>query len=126
METVSKAKLITGWIITGLISALFLFGAVTSFIASPKTVESTAMMGYSAHMLPIFGCIMVLCAVLYLIPRTSVLGAVLFTAYLGGAVATHLRVGDGMAAIPIVFCGFVWLGIYLREPRISAILPLRR
>ncbi len=126
VATVSKGKLITGWVITGLVSALFLFGAVASFLHSPQTIDSTAKMGYDASKLPLFGCIMLLCAAFYLIPSTSVLGAVLFTAYLGGAVATHIRIGDGMVAFPILFCGFVWLGIYLREPRIRAILPLRR
>jgi hypothetical protein len=124
---VSKGKHIAGWIITGLVSALFLFGAVTALHPSAETIAATAQMGYDASAMPIMGVLILICVLLYLIPRTSVLGAVLFTAYLGGAVATHIRLHqNGMAFSPVVVCCFVWLGIYLREPRLHHVLPVRR
>jgi hypothetical protein len=82
-------------------------------------------MGYppSANLLiPILEAI---CAVLYMIPQTSVLGAVLLTGYLGGATASHIRIGEA-PIVPLVVAAFVWLGIYLREPRLRAVLPLRK
>ncbi len=129
METApaSKGKNITGWIITSLVCAMFLFGAIGCFVKSPQNVQGMAKYGYSASSMTILGVLMLLCAVFYLLPRTAVFGAVLMTAWLGGAVATHLRVGENAMALgPVVFAGCVWLGIYLREPRIGHILPLRK
>ncbi len=71
---------------------------------------------------------MLVCTLLYLIPRTPVLGAILLTGYLGGAVATHVRVGEGLFSIlfPIIFGVLIWLGLYLRDDRLRALLPLER
>ena len=71
---------------------------------------------------------MTACTVLYLIPRTSVLGAILLTGYLGGAVATHVRVGGPLFSVifPVIFGVLVWGGLYLREDRLRTLLPLRR
>ena len=71
------------------------------------------------------GILELLCVLVYVVPRTSVLGAVLLTGYLGGAVATHVRSGDSFA-IPLLLGGLAWLGIYLREVRLHALLPSRR
>ncbi len=74
------------------------------------------------------GIVLLVCTLLYLIPRTPVLGAILLTGYLGGAVATHVRVGEGLFSIlfPIIFGVLIWLGLYLRDDRLRALLPLER
>jgi sorbitol-specific phosphotransferase system component IIC len=123
---ISKGSLWVGWILTVLVSLMMAMGAVMAFLKTPQTVQGLAQFGYSARALPIFGALELLCALLFLIPRTSVLGAILMTAYFGGAVATHIRIGDGMFLIPVIIGIVVWLGIYLREPRLSALVPLRR
>jgi hypothetical protein len=71
------------------------------------------------------GAIEICCALLYAIPRTAVLGAVLLTGYLGGAIATHVRVGDPSFVTPLVLGMIAWAGLYLRDPRLRALLPLR-
>jgi hypothetical protein len=81
--------------------------------------------GYPAGVaLPLF-IVELVCVLLYAIPRTAVLGAILLTGYLGGAVATHVRVGEPWF-LPVIFGVLVWLGIYLREPRLRELAPLRR
>ncbi|HEY7512173.1 MAG TPA: DoxX family protein, partial [Vicinamibacteria bacterium] len=93
---------------------------------SPEVVEVFGgKFGYpQTSFLPI-GLLEAACAVLYAIPQTAVLGAVLVTGYLGGAVATHVRVGDAFLS-PVVLGAIAWAGLYLREPRLWPLLPLRR
>ncbi len=74
----------------------------------------------------VIGIIEALCAVLYVIPRTAVVGAILVTGYLGGAVATHTRIGDPSLIGPLIFGVMAWAGLYLREPRLRPLLPLRK
>jgi hypothetical protein len=81
--------------------------------------------GYPAGTLIVLGVVELACALLYVMPRTSVLGAILMTGYLGGAVATHVRVGDAFAA-PLVLGVIAWGGLFLRDERIRALLPLRK
>lgn len=76
-------------------------------------------------MAPVLGVTELLCAVLYAIPQTSVLGAILLTGYMGGAIATHARIGEGF--IPQIIIGvLVWLGLFLRDARLRALIPIRR
>jgi hypothetical protein len=87
-------------------------------------VEEFTRLGYGeGHALPI-GILEIVCTVLYVIPRTSVLGAILLTGYLGGATATHVRIGDPFF-IPIILGVLIWLGLLLRDSRLRALLPLR-
>jgi uncharacterized membrane protein YphA (DoxX/SURF4 family) len=81
--------------------------------------------GYPADLALAIGVIEISCAVIYLIPQTAVLGAVLLTGYLGGAVATHVRVHDNFLGA-VIGGVLVWLGLYLRDPRIRALLPVRQ
>jgi hypothetical protein len=81
--------------------------------------------GYPETLLTPIGIIEVLCVLLYAIPRTSVLGAILLTGYMGGAVATHVRIGD-MFVPPLMIGVFVWLGLFLRDAGIRALLPWRK
>lgn len=122
-----KGQRIAGWIITGLISAMFLMGGVMSFSPPKENVEMfTGKFGYPADLMLPLGIVEMVCTLLFLIPRTSVLGGLLLTGYLGGAVATHVRVhDDAMVAGPLIFGALIWLALYLREPRLRALFPLK-
>jgi hypothetical protein len=103
-----------------------LFSAFLKFRAPPEVVEGfTGKFGYPPQTLTPLGVVELTCAVLYAIPQTAVLGAVLVTGYLGGAVATHVRVSDVWIP-PAVLGVLAWVGLYLREPRLRELLPLRR
>jgi hypothetical protein len=117
---------ITGWVITAVIGAQFVMSAVFKLIQSPMVLEGFGKDKFDIPLkfvVPI-GILEVICLVLYLFPRTAILGSVLLTGYLGGAIMTHLRVNDNFAA-PIIVGVLLWLGIFLREPRLRAIMPLR-
>jgi hypothetical protein len=91
-------------------------------------VEAMAHLGWSLSLLPVLGIVLLVCTALYVIPITSVLGAILLTGYLGGAVATHLRGGDPLFShvlFPTYLGVLLWGGLYLREPRLRALIPLR-
>jgi hypothetical protein len=89
-------------------------------------VESTKQVGFAESTIVPLGLTLLVSTILYLIPRTSVLGAILLTGYLGGAVATHVRLGDGNQWFAVVFGVLAWLGLYLRDARLRALVPLRR
>src|SRR5436190_20290532 len=108
---------------------LMLFvSAIMKFAKPGPVVEGMAKHGYPEGIITGLGVVELACTVLYLIPQTSVLGAILLTGYLGGATATHVRIGEFsqafMGAIP--FGALLWLGLYLREPRLRALIPLRK
>ena len=108
---------------------LFLvFDSVIKFTGLPVVSESMAQLGYPANAALTIGIIEVACLALYLIPQTSVLGAVILTGYLGGAIATHVRVGNPLFShvlFPTYIAAFLWAGLFLREQRLRALLPLR-
>jgi amino acid transporter len=114
----SKAALWTGRILSALPALMLLSGGVFAWIGSPQVVAGTEKMGYPSSLLRVLGSIELICAVLYIIPQTAVLGALLLTAYFGGAVATHVRAQDPMWPVPIVFGLIVWLGLLLRRPHL--------
>jgi hypothetical protein len=124
----TKRTIWAGRIISGIPVLFLLFDALGKFIKPAPVVEGTLQLGYpESAMLPI-GVILLACTILYIIPRTAVFGAVLLTGYLGGAVATHLRVGNPVFTHMLfpVYVGFMlWLGLYLRDRRVRALLPLR-
>jgi DoxX-like family len=117
----TRAKHITGWVLTGLVG-LFLIGAsgIPKFIDFPGKQEMFDKLGITADLSPVLGVIEITVAILFLIPRTSFLGAILVTGYLGGAVWTHLRVGDPWF-FPIIIGVVMWVALGLRQP---AIFPL--
>ena len=90
-------------------------------------VSGTVELGYSESVIVPLGIILTACTILYIVPRTAVLGAILLTGYLGGAVATHVRVGAGAFPVlfPVVFGAILWGGLYLRDRRIAELLPFR-
>src|SRR4051794_31917473 len=115
----------TGRALTVLAVPVFLMGIVMMLTKNPQAMEGMIKVGWPASAAPTILTLEIVCLALYLIPATSVLGAVLLTGYLGGAVATHLRIGES-PAMPIVVGAIVWAGIYLRERRLWELLPLRR
>jgi DoxX-like family len=118
-----------GWGLSGLTIAFFVVDAVMKLLALPLVLRASAEMGFQGEaMARELGVILLLCTVLYGAPPTDLLGAVLLTGYLGGAVAAHLRVGDPLFThiLSGVYGGLlVWGGIYLRDARPRAIFPLR-
>lgn len=125
---VSKGRLWAGRIMSGLPALFLLVDAVAKLIKPAPVVEGTIKLGYLEGMIVPLGIVLLACTVLYAIPRTSVLGAILLTGYLGGAVATHVRVGDPLFShvlFPTYFGVLIWGGLYLRDERLRALIPLR-
>ncbi|HEY2159388.1 MAG TPA: DoxX family protein [Isosphaeraceae bacterium] len=124
----SKAMLWAGWIITALVAAFLLLDGVMKLVKPEPVVEATVRLGYSESVIPVLGVVVLVCLAFYLVPRTSVLGAILLTGYLGGAVASHLRHDDGPFPVvfPAIFGALAWLGIWLRDPQLRALIPVRR
>ena len=123
--TVSKGKLVTGWILSVLPSVLFLLFGAMALAKPPQVVAGMEHLGYQVSSALTIGLLEIACAIIYLIPRTSVLGAVLVTGYLGGATASHVRIGEP-PIMPLIVAGVFWLGLYLREPRLHSLLPFRK
>jgi hypothetical protein len=124
---VSKATLWAGWILSAVPALFLLVDGVMKLVKPAPVVEATVQLGYSESVIFPLGIVLLGCTVLYLIPRTSVLGAILLTGYLGGAVATHVRVGEGPFPVlfPVFFGALLWGGLVLRDTRLRALLPLR-
>ncbi len=125
---ISRNKLWAGRILTALPVLFLLVDVVLKFLQPAPVVEAMARLEYPMSLAPVLGIILFLCVIVYLVPSTSVLGAVLLTAYLGGAIATHVRVGDPIFShvlFPVYLAGMLWGGLYLREDRLRALLPLR-
>lgn len=125
-STQPKTMTWTGWAITALI-CLVLTGSGTAKLLNPPQLaeQFTGTFGYPGDVTLYIGIAEITCVVLYLIPQTAILGAVLLTGYLGGAIATHVRIHDNFFA-PAILGVLVWLGVFLREPRVRALLPIRR
>jgi DoxX-like family len=126
--SVSKKTLWAGHVISALPALFLLFDAVLKFIKPPQVVEGTLQLGYPESVILPLGIVLLVCTVLYLIPSASVLGAILLTGYLGGAVATHVRVGSPLfthTLFPIYVGALVWGGLFLRDERLRSLIPLR-
>ena len=124
---ISKKNIWLGRVIGGL-PALFLLVDGAMKLAKPAfVVEATRNLGYAESTIIPIGIVLIICTILYLIPATSVLGAILLTGYLGGAVATHVRAGEGWFSVlfPVVFGIMLWLGLYLQNVRLRTLIPLR-
>ena len=123
----SKKALWAGRIISALPALFLLMDVVMKLSKSAPVGEETARLGYPDVMFGL-GLVLLACTVLYVIPTTSVLGAILLTGYLGGAVASHVRVGEGLFPVffPVMVGVLVWLGLYFREVRLRSLIPLRR
>ncbi len=122
--TASKKATVIGWILGGLCAAVLLFSASMKLINPPGMDKGFEHLGWPVSLALALGVLELSCALLYLIPPTAILGAILVTGYMGGAIATHVRIGEPFwmqALIGIVF----WLGLYLRDTRLRALVPLR-
>ncbi len=129
VESSAKKRSTAGYVLTGLVAAFLTFDTVMKLLQLAPAVQGTTELGYPAGTVVVIGAIELVCLVLYLIPPTSVLGALLLTGYLGGAIATHVRVGSPLPThtlFPVYVALVLWGGLYLREPRLRALVPLRR
>ena len=122
---VSKKRLWAGRIVSGLIVMFLLVDGVMKSMKARVAVEGTIQLGYPESVIVWLGIVLLACTLLYAIPRTSILGAILLTGYLGGAVATHVRVGDPLfshAFFPVYLGVLLWGGLLLRDNRLRALI----
>ncbi|MBC8166398.1 MAG: DoxX family protein [Bryobacteraceae bacterium] len=123
--TRSKSTLVAGRILSGLAVVFLTFDATIKLLALPIAVDATTQLGYPASTIFGIGLIQLVCLAIHLNPRTAVIGAVLWTGYLGGAVATHLRVGGPLFShtlFPVYVAALLWAGLWLRDRRVSALI----
>ena len=118
-----------GWAITALMIAVLLFDSFGKLVLEHHVVEATTMIGYPLDAIRPLGLICLACTILYAIPRTSILGAILLTGYLGGAVASKVRIEDPLFSsvlFGVYFGVLIWGGLYLRNERLRALIPWSR
>jgi hypothetical protein len=120
-----KAARIVGWILSVLPALMLLMAAAMSLSHSPQVMEGMNKYGFSEKAATFIGIAALASALLYLLPPTAVLGAILMTGYFGGAVVTHLRAQEPFF-VPVLVGVVVWLGLFLRDPRLRVLIPFRR
>src|SRR5436190_21855066 len=124
----TRFQLWSGRALSALAVLFLLFDATIKLLQLPVAVEGTKKVGYPGNVVFILGAIQLVCLIVYLVPRTAVLGAILWTGYLGGAVATHVRVGNPLFShvlFPIYVAAIIWGGLWLREPHLRALFGIR-
>jgi hypothetical protein len=127
--TSSRIALWVGRILTILVVLFLLFDSVLKLMQPDFAIEATTELGYSGSVVFPLGVLLLVCLILYVIPQTSVLGAILLTGYLGGAIATHVRIGSPLFShqlFPIYVGLLVWGGLYLRNEQLRKLIPLQR
>jgi amino acid transporter len=125
---VSKKALWTGRILSGLAILFLVFDGVTKVMKVPAVMQASAQMQYPLRLIPVIGIVLLVCTAVYAIPQTSILGAILLTGYLGGAVDAQLRAGNPLFAetlFPVYFSILIWGGLFLRDRRLRALVPFR-
>ena len=124
---VSKGMLWAGWAVSALPALFLVVDGVMKLIKPAVVVEATVQLGYPESVILGLGIVLLVCTILYLIPRTSVLGAILLTGYLGGAVATHVRVEGGPFPVffPDIIGVLLWGGLFLRDGQLRDLIPWR-
>lgn len=118
----------TGRVLSGLAAAFLIFDSIGKLLRVQPVIEGTVSLGYPVSVIFPLGVTLLTCVLIYLVPRTAVLGALLLTGYLGGAVATHVRVGHPLlshALFPTYVAAMLWGGLILRDRRLRVFLPLR-
>lgn len=121
----SNKRLWTGRILSGVAVLLLLFDSITKLMKVAAVVQGLGQVGYPLSLITVIGTILLVCVIIYLIPRTAPIGAILLTGYLGGAVATNLRVGNPLftdVLAPVYVAAVVWGGLYLRDIRVRALI----
>jgi hypothetical protein len=123
----SKSRLWTARIMSGLVILFMLFDSISKFIKPVPVVEGTLQLGYSAHHITVIATLGLLCTILYAIPRTTFLGAVLLTGFFGGVVATHIRVDNPLfthTLFPVYLAVLTWGGLWLRDEKVRKLIPI--
>jgi len=115
-----------GWVVSGFVGLFLLFDGGGRLIGFAPYVEGTVEFGFPAAYAAPIGLTLIVATLLFLIPRTSVFGAILLTGYLGGAAAVHVQRGDPWFLFAVLFGVLAWVGLYLRTPRLSELLPFQR
>jgi hypothetical protein len=126
---VSKKSLWVGRVLSALVVLFLIPDGIIKFIKPAPVLEAFAHLGWPVSLANVLGILLLTCTAVYAFPRTSILGAILLTGYLGGAVATHLRAGDPLFShvlFPTYLGVLLWLGLYLRDDRLRVLVPLRR
>ncbi len=123
----SRKMIWTGRVLTGLVALFLLFDGITKVMKVPPLLKASAELGFPVAQIVFIGALLILCTILYLIPATSILGAILLTGYLGGATVTNLRVGHPLfeTLFPVIFGVLTWGGIFFRDERLRSLIPLR-
>jgi hypothetical protein len=127
--SISKGQLWTGRVLSTIAVLFMLFDTVIHAMRGPQVVQGFAQLGFPLSIAIPLSTIEFIGIVLYVFPRTSVLGAILLTGYLGGAVAAQVRIGApllGFVLAPVYVALFLWVGLYLRDERVRAVFPVRR
>jgi hypothetical protein len=122
---VSNRSRLAGRVLTGIAVAFLAFDTVIKLTGAKAAIEGTALLGWQPHHVPILGAIELACLALYLVPRTAPVGAVLWTGYLGGAIATHLRLDNPLFShilFPTYVAALLWGGLYLRDARVRTLV----
>jgi DoxX-like family len=125
----SKRRIRAGQVVSGLAVLFLLIDSAGKLLQVQPVIDGTTALGYAPRVVFPLGVILLSSVVIYLIPQTSAIGAILLTAYLGGAVATHVRVGNPLFShvlFPTYLAAFIWGGLILRDARLGALLPARR
>lgn len=128
-NTISKGRLWTAWIMSGIVILFMLFDSIFKFIKPEVVVQGTLKLGYAEHHIVVMGILGLLSTVLYIIPRTATLGVVLLTGYWGGAIATHIRMDDPLFShilFPVYLAVLAWGGLWLRNTRVRTLIPLHK
>jgi hypothetical protein len=125
-NTVGRERIrkIAGWVLSALVALPFIPSAAFKLTKNPQAIEGLAHVGFSPAGVVILGVIELLVVVVYLVPPTALLGAVLVTGYVGGIILTHMTMHLSLW-LPVVLGIAVWLGLWLREPRLRALFPVR-
>jgi hypothetical protein len=123
----SRLQTLTGRALTGFVALFLLFDGAVKLVPPQAVTDISRQLGYSSDTIFGVGLVLLACLALYLIPQTASLGALLLTAYLGGAVATHVRVGSPLFSVlfPTFVAAMVWGGLLLRKPSLRVLLPFR-
>ena len=114
-----------GWVLSGLAIAFLVFDAGMKLMGVPAAIEGTTQLGYPVGVVLPIGVLEAVLLILYVIPRTAPVGAILWTGYLGGAIATHVRLGNPLfthVLFPVYVAAFLWGGLWLRDPRVRGLL----